>query len=102
MTVRTTKRLIMLLVALLILLTAVRLGLVLWKGTSFNLSGVVLPLFVVVMLASTWRRLSALEAEHGPDYVQPAPPQARKLLIGVAVLLAVLAGVLGYFLATRR
>jgi hypothetical protein len=56
---------------------------------------------MVVLLASSWRRLSQLEAEHGPDYEQPGSP-ARIWLIALAIVVAVLAAVLAYVLVARR
>ena len=61
-----------------------------------------MPLFMVVVFAGTWQRLSKLEAEHGPDYVQPSPPYARKVLIAAALLALVLGAVAGYLIVTHR
>ena len=102
MTVRNTKRLIVVLVALLVLLPAANLFLSL-RGGGHDLPyfELMMPLFLVIAFAGTWRRLSKLEAEHGPDFVQPAPPNARKLLIGAGIVAAVLGAVAGYLIATR-
>jgi len=103
MTVRQTKRLLMILGALLALLTAIHLSLVILRpGPSPDLGGLVLPLLVIVMLSSVWRSLSRLEAQHGPDYVQPMTGLARPLIVGLALLAAVVGGVAAYLLATRR
>ncbi|THD74411.1 MAG: hypothetical protein E7812_19005 [Phenylobacterium sp.] len=60
------------------------------------------PALMVVVLASSWRRLSQLEAEHGPDYEQPSTPGRVWLIVLALALVAVLAGVLAYVLVARR
>jgi len=103
MTVRNTKRLIGGVMALLVLVAVLNLVLVWWKpARHVDYFEVVMPLFMVVVFAGTWRRLSAIEAEHGPDYVQPAPPGARKVLIAVALVALVLGAIAGYLAVTHR
>lgn len=102
MTVRNTKRLILALIGLLVLLSAVEVTLAVVRPQARpDYFEMLMPLFLAVTFAGTWQRLSKLEAEHGPDYIQPSPPYARKVLIGVAILAAVLAGVLGFLIARR-
>lgn len=99
MTVRNTKRLIGALMALLGLLALLNIGLKLWRPSArTDYFEILMPLFLVVVFAGTWRRLSLLEAEHGPDYVQASSPTARKILIAAALVAVVLGAVVGYLL----
>ena len=104
MTIRQTKRLVLFAGGLIALLMAVHLGLLIWRGPAadHDLLDLIMPLLVVVMLSTIWRRLSRLEAEHGPNYVEPRAKYARPLLIGLGVLAAILGGVAAYLIATHR
>ncbi|HEV2532418.1 hypothetical protein [Phenylobacterium sp.] len=103
MTVRQTKRLVLVASVLIALVVALNLGLFLWhRGANRDLFDVVMPLLFVVVMSSIWRRLSRLEAEHGPDYVEPTSRYARPLLIGLGALAVILGGVAAYLLATHR
>jgi hypothetical protein len=102
MTVRGNKKLVLValgVVGLAFILRLVTAFLPRGHGVSDLADG--LPfLFFLLFLSVMWNRLSRLEAEHGPDYVQPTPPYARALLVvlvGVAVALATVA----FFLARR-
>jgi len=98
MTVRNGKRLVIFAGVLIL----IALGLDLWnifgrgRGVKdwFDLFA---PLLFFVVLSTLWRRFSQLEAEHGPDYVQPVDGRARIVLI----VLGVLAGVAAYLISTR-
>src|SRR4051812_19605015 len=103
MTLRQSKHLVMIAVGLIVLLEAVHLGLFIWRpGPQRDLGDIILPMMVLVMLWSVWARLSRLEAEHGPDYVQPRSGFVRPLIIGLAMLAAILGGVAAYLIATHR
>ena len=102
MTIRNTKRLMMLVIGLLILVSALEVFLGFRRSAGqINYVEMVMPLFMVVVFAGTWRRLSKLEAEHGPDYVQPSPPYARKVLIGAGIVAAVLGAIAGYLIVAH-
>jgi hypothetical protein len=102
MTIRQTKRLVMAAGVLIALLVAIDLGLRLLRpGPPSDVTKLVLPLLLVVLLSSVWRRLSRLEAQHGPDYVEPTTGRGRLLIIGLAALAAMLGGVAAYLLATH-
>lgn len=99
---RNTKRLIVVLITLLVLLSAVHIGLTLWRPPRHvDYVPMLMPLFLAVIFFGTWRRLSLLEAKHGPDYVQPTSPKARGLLIAAAAVAAVLGAVAGFLLVRR-
>ena len=102
MTIRNTKRMILLAIALLVLVTLLDVFVTLRRpGHSIDYFEMVMPLLFVAVFAGTWRRLSKLEAEHGPDYVQPSPPYARKMLIGAGIVAAVLGAIAGYLIVAR-
>src|SRR3954462_2007401 len=102
MTVRNTKRLILGVMALLVLVTILNVAVtVIRRGHQVDYFEMVMPLLLVIVFAGTWRRLSRLAAERGPDYVQPPPPGARKVLIGAGIVAAVLGAIAGYLIATR-
>ena len=100
MTVRQGKRLMM--IAAILVAVAAALNLVVafrhhGAGDFFEAA----PLLVfLALLATLWRRYARLEAEHGPDYVAPTT-RARPLLVGLAVVAAVLGAVAGYLIARR-
>jgi hypothetical protein len=48
-------------------------------------------LFFLLILSTMWNRLARLEAEHGPDHVEPSPPYAKVALIVAAVAAVALA-----------
>ena len=102
MTIRNTKRLMMLVIGLLVLVTVLNVFVTLRRsGRGIDYFEMIMPLFMVVVFAGSLRRLSKLEAEHGPDYVQPSPPYARKVLIGAGFVAAVLGAVAGYLIVTH-
>lgn len=103
MTIRNTKRLIAFMIALMVFIEGINVFITLRRtGHGSDYFELLMPLFLVVMFAGTWRRLSRLEAERGPAYVQPTPPYARKLLMGLGLLAVILGGVLGYLIVSRR
>ena len=103
MTVRNAKRLIGFGVALLLLAAAVNAFLAISRpGRAVDYFEIAMPLFMVILFVGAWRRLSMLEAEHGPDYVQPSPPYARKVLIAAGFGALVLGAVAGYLFVSRR
>ena len=103
MTVRNTKRLIAFVIVLLVITSGLNIYLGLRRpGHGLDYFEMAMPLFIVLVFAGTWQRLSKLEAEHGPDYVQATPPYARKLLIGLALLALVLGAVAGYLIVTHN
>jgi len=102
MTIRNTKRLMMLVIGLLVLVTILDVVVTMRRpGRTIDYFEMVMPLFLVIVFVGSWRRLSKLEAEHGPDYVQPSPPYARKLLIGAGIVAAVLGAIAGYLIVAH-
>ena len=103
MTVRSTKWLIGLGVTLLVLSAGVNAFLAISRpDRAVDYFEIAMPLFMVILFAVAWRRLSALEAEHGPDYVQPSSPNARTVLIAAALGALVLGAVAGYLFVSHR
>lgn len=108
MTVRNTKRLVMVAAALATsalatsALAANLFVVFLHRGRSHDYFELVMPLIFLPVLSSMWTRLSKLEAEHGPDYVEPTPRHARPILIGLGVVALILGAVAAYLVATFR
>lgn len=99
MTIRGAKRLVLaalVLVGLAAILGAAKAFLPGGKGVS-DLTDCLPALFFLFLLSTLWNRLSRLEAEHGPDYVQPTPPYARTLLV-IAIILAVVLAVMAFLI----
>lgn len=103
MNVRTSKRLV--LVALLLVVLAAGLNLFNAFGPGGGgwreMDSALLFAPFAVVLGSLWRQFSKMEAEHGPDYVQPASPHRRTLLV-VAGIGAVLLAALTAFLILNK
>ena len=105
MTVRLNKQFIVAAGALILGLLTVEVILTFLAGRGLHeMVKFATQAFVVMLLAINWRRLSLLEAEHGPDYEQPGTRRAglTALAIAAAVAVAVAAGVAAYALITRR
>jgi hypothetical protein len=105
MTVRRNKRLVLVAAAL----VAIAFGLSLFRALNapgHDLKTLVRPLIpfalFAILLWPMWTRLGRLEAEHGADYEPPQSPRARMILIGAALLAAVLSGVAAFLLARSR
>jgi hypothetical protein len=99
MTIRGAKRLVLaalVLVGLAAIVGAVNAFLPGGKGVS-DLTDCLPALFFLFLLSTMWNRLSRLEAEHGPDYVQPTAPYARTLLV-IAIILAVVLAVMAFLI----
>jgi hypothetical protein len=93
MTVRGNKRLVLAalgIVGLGLIANAVIAFLPGGKGVS-DLTDCIPFLLFLVILSMIWNRLARLEAEHGPDHVQPTPPYARTVLMVAAAAAVVLA-----------
>ena len=58
--------------------------------------------FFLLLIVGWWTRLSKLQAEHGPDYVQPTPVRLGRWLPALLVALVALGGVLTYLAIVRR
>src|SRR6476646_7526538 len=102
MTVRNTKRLIVLALVLMIIAAGLNIFVAVTRTDHrVEYLPIAMPLFVFVLFIQPWRRLSALEAEHGPDYVQPQPPYATKVLAVATGLAVVVATVLAYLVFRR-
>lgn len=102
MTVRGNKKLVLVglgVVGLALIVCALAAFMPGGKGVS-DLTDCLPALFFLLILSTMWNRLSRLEAEHGPDHVEPSPPYARVVLIVAAVAAVVLAAVAVFL--TRR
>jgi hypothetical protein len=100
MTVRGNKKLVLValgVVGLGLIVSALKAFLPGGKGVS-DLTDCLPFLFFLLILSTMWNRLARLEAEHGPDHVEPSPPYARVVLIAAAVLAVVLAAVAVFLL----
>jgi hypothetical protein len=103
MTVRQTKRLVLVAGAVLMAAIAANLAVVLIRHNDVSDALHVLPeAFFLLLLASMWRRLGLMEATHGPDYVEPQPKYAKPVLIVASLVAIILAAVAAYLIATRR
>ncbi|HEX3700121.1 MAG TPA: hypothetical protein VHV27_05540 [Phenylobacterium sp.] len=103
MTVRQNKRFLLIGGWILGIAVAVEIVLILRSGGRLHelvqLSPQVLMIGIIV---GGWRRLSHLEAEHGPDYVQPAYPHRKTVVIVLGVLGFVLAAIAVFLVARLR
>src|SRR4051812_48852914 len=103
MTVRGTKRLVLMAAALVVVAAALNI----WnafgpRGQGWKDFTDILPFgFFAILLATLWTQLSKQEAEHGPDYTPPASPHARTLLV-IAGLLPVILTAVAVFLIVRK
>jgi hypothetical protein len=86
LSVRLTKRILLVLAVLIVLLELVHAYMVFVQKRHGDFEGFLVPLMVLVMVWSLWARISNLEAEHGPDYVQPTSPRQRAMVIAIAVV----------------
>ena len=65
-----------------------------------DLASMLPGLLLILMFVNFWGRYDKLEAEHGPDYQATATPR-RGLIILLAALVALFAGLVAYLLAKR-
>jgi hypothetical protein len=103
MTVRQTKLMVVVAAAAVIAALMANLAVIFLRHRGVSGASDLLPEVAIGLLLWTiWRRLSGLEAEHGPDYVEPPSKYAKPLLIVAGVLALVLAALAAYLIASRR
>ena len=102
MTVRNGKRLVIFAGVLVLIVLGLDLWNIFGRGRAVkDWFDLLAPLLFFILLSTLWRSFSRLEAEHGPDYVQPVSAKGRTALIVLGGLAAVLAGVAAYLVSSR-